>query len=95
MYPQKLTPMKKVSLLLVLLLAGCKGRGFEDVRVTSVRLVSISPEGLTRISAVAEVGVHNPSARLTLTDLTDMDPEQTSRGYPIQRSYGLTLNLGF
>ena len=31
----------------------------------------------------------------TLTDLTDMDPEQTSRGYPIQRSYGLTLNLGF
>ena len=32
---------------------------------------------------------------LTLTDLTDMDPEQTSRGYPIQRSYGLTLNLGF
>jgi TonB-linked SusC/RagA family outer membrane protein len=31
----------------------------------------------------------------TLTDLTDMDPEQTSRGYPIQRSYGVTLNLGF
>lgn len=31
----------------------------------------------------------------TISDLTDMDPEQTSRGYPIQRSYGLTLNLGF
>lgn len=31
----------------------------------------------------------------TISDLTDMDPEQTSRGYPIQRSYGVTLNLGF
>ena len=31
----------------------------------------------------------------TVSDLTDMDPEQTSRGYPIQRSYGVTLNLGF
>ena len=31
----------------------------------------------------------------TISDLTDMDPEQTSRGYPIQRSYGITLNLGF
>lgn len=30
----------------------------------------------------------------TVSDLTDMDPEQTSRGYPIQRSYGVTLNLG-
>ena len=31
----------------------------------------------------------------TVSDLVDMDPEQTTRGYPIQRSYGLTLNLGF
>ena len=31
----------------------------------------------------------------TITDLVDMDPEQTTRGYPIQRTYGLTLNLGF
>ena len=31
----------------------------------------------------------------SISDLTDMDPEQTSRGYPIQRSYGVTLNLGF
>ena len=30
----------------------------------------------------------------TVSDLVDMDPEQTSRGYPIQRSYGVTLNLG-
>lgn len=31
----------------------------------------------------------------TISDLVDMDPEQTTRGYPIQRSYGVTLNLGF
>ena len=31
----------------------------------------------------------------TISNLVDMDPEQTSRGYPIQRSYGITLNLGF
>lgn len=31
----------------------------------------------------------------TITDLVDMDPEQTTRGYPIQRSYGVTLNIGF
>ncbi len=31
----------------------------------------------------------------TITDLVDMDPEQTSRGYPITRTYGITLNLGF
>ena len=65
--------MKKLRILwlfaLVLLLAGCKGRGFEDVRVTSVRLVSISPEGLTRISAVAEVGVHNPTVAFDVTNL--------------------------
>lgn len=31
----------------------------------------------------------------TISDLKDMDPEQTNRGYPIQRSYGITLNIGF
>ena len=31
----------------------------------------------------------------TITDLVDMDPEQTTRGYPIQRTYGATLNIGF
>ncbi len=31
----------------------------------------------------------------TVSNLVDMDPEQTTRGYPIQRSYGVTLNIGF
>lgn len=31
---------------------------------------------------------------VTWTDLKEMDPESL-RGYPIQKSYGLTLNLGF
>lgn len=30
----------------------------------------------------------------TVTDLKDMDPESL-RGYPIQKSYGITLNVGF
>jgi uncharacterized protein (DUF39 family) len=30
----------------------------------------------------------------TWSTLKDMDPESL-RGYPIQRSYGMTLNLGF
>lgn len=30
----------------------------------------------------------------TISNLEDMDPESL-RGYPIQRSYGVTLNLGF
>lgn len=30
----------------------------------------------------------------TISDLKDMDPESL-RGYPIQRTYGVTLNLGF
>lgn len=30
----------------------------------------------------------------TLSDLKEMDPESL-RGYPVQRSYGVTLNLGF
>ena len=30
----------------------------------------------------------------TITDLKGMDPESL-RGYPIQRSFGATLNLGF
>ena len=31
---------------------------------------------------------------LTWSSLKGMDPESL-RGYPIQRSYGLTLNIGF
>ena len=66
--------MKKVRLLLLLclslLLAGCKDRGFQDITVTSVRLVSIIPEGLTGVSAELEVGIHNPTLAFRVEDLT-------------------------
>ena len=66
--------MRRLSILLPLLLAlglaGCAPKGLQDLSVTSARVVSIVPEGLTSPSAELEVGVHNPSARLTLTDLT-------------------------
>ena len=59
-------------ILLPLLLSGCKGRSLQDVELTSVRLVSIVPQGLTGVSAVLEVGVRNPSAAFNLTDLEGM-----------------------
>lgn len=66
--------MKKVRLLLLLclslLLAGCKDRSFQDITVTSVRLVSIIPEGLTGVSAELEVGIHNPTLAFRVEDLT-------------------------
>ena len=66
--------MKKVRLLLLLclslLLAGCKDRGFQDITVTSVRLVSIIPKGLTGVSAELEVGIHNPTLAFRVEDLT-------------------------
>ena len=63
--------MRRLSILLPLLLAlGLAGCASKGLQVTSARVVSIVPEGLTSLSAELEVGVHNPSARLTLTDLT-------------------------
>ncbi|MCR4824954.1 MAG: hypothetical protein K5849_06330 [Bacteroidales bacterium] len=65
--------MKRVRLLillfLTLLLAGCKGGGIKDITVTSARIVSIVPEGLTGLSALVEVEIHNPSVAFEITDL--------------------------
>lgn len=58
--------------VLALGLAGCAPKGLQDIAVTSARIVSIVPEGLTSASAELEVGVHNPSVRITLTDLTGL-----------------------
>ena len=66
-------PMKRIHIVLLLilslLLAGCKGRSFQDIRVTSLRLVSVEPQGLSGVSAVLEVGLHNPAAGFELKDL--------------------------
>ena len=59
--------MKRVFTLLlcamVLLLSGCQGRRLQDIKVTSARIVSIVPQGLTELSAVVEVEIHNPPLR--------------------------------
>lgn len=62
-----------LSLLLsFLLVAACTARGVQDIAITSARIVSIVPEGLTSATAELEVGVHNPAARLTLKDLSGL-----------------------
>lgn len=61
----------RVLLLLVLALAltGCKGKGIHDISVTSVRLISITPEGFNGVSALVEVGIHNPTIGFEVTNL--------------------------
>lgn len=63
---------KLLPLLLLLVLAGCAPKGIQDIAITSARVVSIVPEGLTSAAAELEVGVHNPSVSITLTDLTGL-----------------------
>ena len=58
-----------VLLLLSLLLAGCKGRSYKDITVTSARIISIVLEGLTGLSALVEVGIHNPAPAFELSGL--------------------------
>jgi len=57
------------AVLVPLLLVSCKGKGFQDIAITSVRLVSIIPEGFNDVTALVEIGVHNPSVAFTLTGL--------------------------
>ena len=68
-----MNPVKRVVtfllLALALVLSGCQGKRLQDIKVTSARIVSIVPEGLTDLSAVVELGIHNPSVALVLTDI--------------------------
>ena len=68
--------MKRVFTILLLALAlvlsGCQGRRLQDIKVTSARIVSIVPEGLSNISALIEVGIHNPSVAVELRDVVGM-----------------------
>lgn len=54
--------------LAVLLVAGCGG-GIRNISVTSFRLASVNLQGLSGITALAEVGIHNPSAGFEVTDI--------------------------
>ena len=57
---------------LALVLSGCQGRRLRDIKITSARIVSIVPEGLSSINALVEVGVHNPSVALEIRDIAGM-----------------------
>ena len=57
------------AVLVPLLLVSCKGKGFQDIAITSVRLVSIVPEGFNDVTALVEIGVRNPSVAFTITGL--------------------------
>lgn len=57
-----------IIILLTFFLAGCK-EGVKDIKVTSCRIVSVVPEGLSSISAFIEVGIHNPVVGFEATDV--------------------------
>ena len=65
--------MKKVVELLVIALAAlclssC-GKSFKDIKVTSCDVVSVTPKGLTSFDAELNLGVNNPAAQITLSQL--------------------------
>ena len=52
--------------LSALLLTSC-GKSLKDIEVTSCKVTSISPKGLSAFDATVDLGVNNPSVQLTLT----------------------------
>ena len=65
--------MKKILIetllaLSVIMISGC-GK-IEDIRITSARLVQITPSGLRGVKAIVEVGVDNPSMTFTVSDIS-------------------------
>ena len=68
--------MKTIRILLLLLsallMSERTGGKVRDIEVTSARVVSIVPQGLTTATAELEVGVHNPASSLTLKDISGL-----------------------
>ena len=64
--------MKRFRVIFVvifaLLLSACGGK-VKDIRVTSFSIVSIAPQGLSGITALVEVGIHNPTVGFEVTNL--------------------------
>ncbi|MBO4671665.1 MAG: hypothetical protein J5640_07495 [Bacteroidales bacterium] len=65
--------MKRVAELFLvalsaLLLTSC-GKSFKDMEITSCKITSISPKGLSAFDATVDLGVNNPSVQLNLTKL--------------------------
>lgn len=70
----------------------------QDCNFIRLKMLNIGYQFPSKL--IKKIGVSTASIALqgsnlfTISDLKDMDPESL-RGYPIQRSYGLSLNLGF
>ena len=74
---------------------GNKGFNREDEEELDINIGYQFPQQLIKRIRLTSASIALQGSNLfTVSDLVDMDPEQTSRGYPIQRSYGVTLNLG-
>ena len=79
-----------LTLLLPLLLSGCKSRGFQDIAITSIRLVSIVPEGFSDVTAVVEVGVHNPTVAI---QLSQVEAQARFQGEPALSATSETITI--
>lgn len=63
--------MKRFGIIFIaacLLLTSC-GKGVKDIALTSFRLVSVSPQGLSGVTMLVEVGVDNPTVGFEITDV--------------------------
>jgi len=63
--------MKRIWFILLicsLVLSAC-GKGQSEVKVTSFDIVSITPQGLTNLDALAAVGVDNPKIGFEISDV--------------------------
>lgn len=54
--------------IFALLPSSC-GNKVKDISVTSFNIVSIAPQGLTGITALVEIGIHNPTVGFEVTNL--------------------------
>mgnify|MGYP001772723310 CR=1 FL=1 len=57
---------KHFAILLAAMLIACGCGKFNDIRITSAKLVSLTPSGLRAVDAVMEVGVDNPAMTFTV-----------------------------
>ena len=55
-------------LLCITLICGCS-KGVSDIKVTSFDIVSLTPQGLSAVDAVMDVGIDNPLIGFTLSDI--------------------------
>ncbi|MGN1231957.1 MAG: LEA type 2 family protein [Candidatus Cryptobacteroides sp.] len=57
---------KHFAVLLTAMMIVCGCGKFNDIRITSAKLVSLTPSGLRAVNAVLEVGVDNPAMAFTV-----------------------------